>query len=464
MRTRTVVAALAAVVTALGGLATPAAAQSSSAARCVDPNEDRDFAQLPSRSAALDSAALQRMLDFATSRKSASVRVYRHNCLIATSRLDPITQDQPRWWLSAGKSATAMVVGRALQMGKLSLDDPVAKYFPEADSEHGRIKLRHLITQSGGLRFSVSGDAFNALGTDGVRFTLHQEVLHKPGTFFEYQQHGLTLLLACVQRAVGGDVQDFIDRELFTPLGIARNEWMWLRDRAGWSVGFGGLITSPRLMPRLAHLLLNEGTWNGRRLLGASFVEAARSPGSVSGGYGYLMWTNRGDSYVTSSLPGRQIVNRQLVPSAPRDLYMFAGLGGQYLYVIPSLDMVIERSGEFPSHEKDVALTEGTRADGEFNWELFRLLDDAVADASWSDPGPYQPLEPQPFEPEYLVEPEGTVAGVGVGDSEPGTATWWAATANPTWPAIARRSTTSRGTRCTPRPAPRMARRCRGRG
>ena len=62
--------------------------------------------------------------------------------------------------------------------------------------------------------------------------------MHPPGTYYEYQQHGLTLLLACVQRAAGADVQDFVQRELFGKLGIQRDEWTVVTGPApGWTFG-----------------------------------------------------------------------------------------------------------------------------------------------------------------------------------------------------------------------------------
>ncbi|MGH9011985.1 MAG: serine hydrolase domain-containing protein, partial [Acidimicrobiia bacterium] len=383
--------------------------------RCDDPTGRDDFGRLSPADANLDPAALQELLDWASSRNSASVRVYRHGCLIGTSRMDTLTEDLPRSWNSGSKSIVALTVGRAIQLGLISLSDPVHRFFPEADAAHGQILLRHLITMSGGLRFSASGDAFNDAYTDGVRLALHQEVVHPPGTYFEYHQHGVTLLLASVQRAVGGDIQDFVQRELFGKLGIERDEWFWLRDRAGWTVGYAGLFLSPRLMPRFAHLMLNGGVWNGERLLPADFVRAAQSSNPVNGGYGYLMWTNHGDSYYTSTLPGRRFVERAILPSAPRDLYAFAGLGGEYHYVIPSLDIIIERSGDYPSRDTDTAGSEGSRADGEFGWELFRMLNRTVTDAHWPDPGPYQPLDSGPVDPYSIVHPEQTMAALGVG-------------------------------------------------
>jgi CubicO group peptidase (beta-lactamase class C family) len=221
------------LVVGLTNQAAGAAAGADAGGRCADPVGADDFGARRPAEAGVDAGALQELLDWVSRRNSASVRVYRHGCLLGAGRLDPLTQDLPRQWQSASKAINAMVVGRAIQLGLLSLDDPVGKWFPEADAAHGRILLRHLITQTGGLRVSAAGDTWNNSATDGVRIALHQEVVHEPGTYFSYQQHGLTLLLACVQRAVGGDVQDFIQRELFGKLGIQRDQWWWARDRAG---------------------------------------------------------------------------------------------------------------------------------------------------------------------------------------------------------------------------------------
>ena len=380
---------------------------------CAEPNAEHDFQTLTPADAHLDAGALQDLLDWAASRNSASVRVYRHGCLIGTSRMDAVTQDLPVQWASASKGVNAVVVGRAVQLGLLSLSDPVSKWFPEADEAHGRILLRHLITQTGGLRVSLAGDTFTNSVSDGVRIALNQEVVHEPGTYFSYQQHGLTLLLGCVQRAVGGDVQDFMQRELFGKLGIARDEWLWARDRAGWTAGWYGLFMAPRLMPRLGQLMLNDGVWHGERLLPEDFVRAARSATPTNGGYGYLLWTNQGDTYWTTEIPGRRLVHRPLMPSAPRDTYAFAGIGGQMLYVIPSLDIVLERSGEHPAHDLASDPPRGGGAD--FEWELFRMLNRAVTDADWGDPGPFQPLDPAPMNPDSYVNLEQVLAGPGVG-------------------------------------------------
>jgi len=415
MRMRTTLRAVVAVgasvmtVVGLGGRSADALA----AQRCADPAGRDDFGHASPAEAHMDPRALQELLDWAGSRNSASVRVYRHGCLIGTSRQDALTQDLPWQWASTSKGVNAVVAGRAAQLGLLSLSDPIRKFFPEADEAHGKIQLRHLITQTGGLRLSVTGDTWTNSVSDGVRIALHQEVVHEPGTYFSYQQHGLTLLLACVQRAVGGDVQDFIQRELFGKLGIERDQWWWIRDRAGWTEGWYGLNMSPRLIARLGQLMLNDGIWHGERLLSDEFVRAAGSATPTNGGYGYLMWTNRGDSYWTTELAGRRHVDRPLIPSAPRDTYAFAGLGGQMVYVIPSLDMVIERTGGHPTRAQASDPPRG--GGGDFEWDLFRMLNRAVTDADWGDPGPFQPIEPGTIAVDEYVNLEQTLAGPGLG-------------------------------------------------
>jgi CubicO group peptidase (beta-lactamase class C family) len=383
---------------------------------CADPTGSEDFQRLDPTEAKVDPGLLTDLIEWASSRNSSSVRVYRRGCLLGASRMDALSQDLPVQWQSVSKSITALTVGRAEALGFLSLDDPVSKYFPEADAAHGRILLRHLITQSGGLRFSLAGDGWNTQMTDGVRIALHQEVVHQPGTYFEYQQHGITLLLACVQRAVGEDVQDFMQRELFGKIGISRDQWWWNRDRAGWTTGWWGLYLSPRLMPRFGQLMLDGGLWNGDRILSERFVHAAGTSNLVNGGYGYLMWTNHGDKYWTPTIPVRRLIDRSFLPSAPRDTFMFNGFGGQYVYVIPSLDIVIERSGSNPYRDSDPQTAAGGAFSGDFDWELFQRLNRAVTDVHWGDPGPYvSPPGRAPVDTEKALYPEQDLAGLGVG-------------------------------------------------
>ena len=94
------------------------------AAPCGDPAESWETAA-PS-AVALDPGKLQAALDFATSRTTLSMAVFRNGCLVAESRLDPLTRDQTFESFSMAKSITSMVVGRAATLGYVSVESPGA--------------------------------------------------------------------------------------------------------------------------------------------------------------------------------------------------------------------------------------------------------------------------------------------------------------------------------------------------
>jgi hypothetical protein len=161
--------------------------------------------------------------------------------------------------------------------------------------------------------------------------------------------------------------------------------------------------------------MLNEGTWNGELLLPEEFVRAARSSNAVNGGYGFLLWTNQGDHFWTPTVPGRRLIERPIVPSAPRDMYAMMGAEGQNIYIVPSLDMVIERSGDPPNRDPEPQTLAVAIPTGDFEWDLFRRLDTAMTYAHWHDPGPYQPVDPTPVSPYGVVDPQQALAAAGVG-------------------------------------------------
>ncbi len=364
--------------------ALPAAAQGAGTQN--NPGPGQDFERISPESAGLDSQALSTAVTFATSRNAASVRVLRHGKLVATSVPDIVSATIPNNLMSSTKGVVSLLTGRALALGKLSLDDPIGKYVTEADAAHARITIRQLLTQSSGLQFSWAAD-FAAL--DNIRQVLSLAFVHEPGTYFEYAQTTCSLLAYTVERAVGRDLQEFAQDELFQPLGIPRSDWFWLRDAAGHTLGYAFLFMPPRDLPRLGQLMLQGGVWNGKRLLPASFVAAAGSSSATNPGYGYLLWTNQGDHVISPSAPTRKDVQHPVVASAPRDMYGFFGMLDQLIFVIPSWDMVIVRTGLPGNYDIADPQADLTALEADWAYEFFRLMGKAVKDAAYTDPGPY---------------------------------------------------------------------------
>lgn len=414
------IAVLLAIGSMIGGLA--AVPVSAGPAGCGFPG--RSWVARPPSSVDLDPAKLQDALDFATQHSSATMLVVRRGCLAGASRLDGVTQSAKLDGWSMTKSVTAMLVGRAATLGKLDIDRPIARLFPEADSAHGVITARHLLTMTSGLHVNWLRD-LNPAMPDRVRDALSLHADHRPGRSWAYAQSPVTLLANLVERAVGRDLQEWAHEQLFAPIGIDRSEWTWERDRAGHTEGWAHLKMVSPAWARLGHLLLSGGNWDGRQLISRSYVRQMTTSTPSNHAYGFLTWLNGRDSYVLPSVNGRDAGRGWLVPAAPKDTLIFAGNNEQRMYVIPSLDLVVVRLGFNGSRELDMRTSVWTGRGGELDHELMRRVTRAVTDERIRDPGPYGgsgPVLPS-VEPESIPgsarDPEQVAAGAGAGPSAP---------------------------------------------
>lgn len=338
----------------------------------------------------LDPVKLQQAIDFATSRRSEAVRVYRYGCLVGQDRLAQLNEHLPMESFSMAKSVTSLLAGRAITLGKLSLEHPVGRYVPEADAAHGAITVRDLLTMSSGLHWNFYRD-YNIFPVDRVADALSLPFDRRPGTWFEYHQSPVTLLAKVVERAAGSkDLEQWARAELFGKLGVADDAWSWERDAAGNVAGYYGIRTTPDTWARLGELLRRRGQWKGENLISPVYVDQATAPSPANPGYGFLFWLNGSDHVIAPTTFSRAVYKGNALPSAPRDLYMMSGLFQQRVYVIPSLDMVVVRLGVHGNHETDLRSAVWTASNGEFEHEFFRILMRAVKDRAVPDPGPYR--------------------------------------------------------------------------
>ncbi|HEX8064983.1 MAG TPA: serine hydrolase [Thermoleophilaceae bacterium] len=349
-----------------------------------------DWARVPPESLALDPAALQEAIDFASTRGTAAMAVYRRGCLVGEDRAAEAGRavQQHSWSLS--KSVVSLLVGRAVTLGRLSVYDPVGALVPEADPAHGAITVLDLLRMTSGLHHNVWRDWNVFTPGDRVKDALTLRLDRAPGTFFQYHNSSVALLAKVVERAVGSDLQDFAQAQLFGPLGIPRDAWRWGRDEAGNTSAFYDLHMRAGDFARLGWLMERRGLWAGRRLIAASYLRDAVTPSPANPGYGYLVWLNAGSPWVTPRLPVRQVRTGRFVNSAPRDMYAMFGYQHQLVMVFPSLDLVVVRLGVGGSVDGDVESNAEGVAPGEFEHELVRRLMQAVADVRLPDPGPYR--------------------------------------------------------------------------
>jgi CubicO group peptidase (beta-lactamase class C family) len=375
----------------------------------------------------LDAEKLQEAFDFSTTHSSASVLVLRHGCLAGASRLDALTSEISLDGWSMTKSVTALLVGRAVTLGKLNIDKPIGRLFPEADRAHARLTPRQLMHMSSGLHLNWTRDFHGpSLQPDRVRDALSLPFDHTPGTYWEYHQSPVTLLGEVVTRAVGGDIQQFAQRELFGRIGIRAGSWTWDRDRAGNTEAWAHLKMRSVDWARVGTLVLHDGSWNGRRLISKAYMRQFAASSPSNHGYGFLTWVNGRDSFVLPGTNGRDEAKGWVVPNAPKDSIILAGQDEQRVYVIPSLDMVVVRLGQKGSRETDMRVTFWTGRAGELDNGLMHRIKLAVTDKRLDTKDRYRSAgfvmpstESDSWHGSVVHDPLQTAAGVGAGPHAP---------------------------------------------
>jgi CubicO group peptidase (beta-lactamase class C family) len=300
----------------------------------------------------IDRAGIERLvqllvdapMDSALTPKVHALFIVRHGKLVLEEYFHGENRERLHETRSAAKSVTAVVVGAAIEAGvPLRLSTPVYEVMaggalaPDPDPRKRSMTLEHLLTMSAGYFCDDTNP--DAPGNedkmqeqeqepDWYRYTLAVPLATPPGEKSVYCSSNPNLALGMVGRAAGESPLDLFDRLVAAPLGITR--YGWPMDPAGNPYGGGGVQLLPRDFLKFGQLMLNGGTWQGRRILSREFAARATTPlyhlrGRV---YGYLWW---GIDY----------------PYKDRTVHAYyaGGAGGQAVMVIPFLDLVIGTLG-----------------------------------------------------------------------------------------------------------------------
>jgi len=259
---------------------------------------------------------------------------------------------------SATKSVTGALVGIAIAEGKIkSVDQTVGELLAthlskDADPRFARVTVKQLLAMTSGLSgddASLDGDenVFSAMlwSPDWVGHILSRRLETEPGEHFAYSSASSHLLSAIVADVSGQSTLAFARTKLFDPLGIRTDNAFepvlsdffdpvvlkayhkasvaWPIDPRGYHFGGGFLRLPGRDLAKFGYLYLNGGQWEGKQLIPADYIAASTSPtGStpnLTKGYGWHWWVTTEDNHRT---------------------FRAQGYGGQYIYVVPDLDLV----------------------------------------------------------------------------------------------------------------------------
>ena len=387
-----------ATVTALGVLVLPTPVQATPAAPagCAITRTE-EYPRADAATVGLDAVAVQAAVSYWVNEGAENLKVFRHGCLVAEGALDPATDRIPRQNWSQTKTVSALIAGVAVRQGLIEVDAPIGRYLPAGvgDAQHRAITVRSLLTMTSGLELNWFRGMALSTEVSGPRQAMAMPLRHRQGEYFEYEQTTPSVVNWVVEHALRRagrdlDYQEFAQQEFFSKLGIPRSAYWWQRDRSGSTMGHAGLLLRPLEFGRLGALMLGQGVFAGRRMIDADYMRLVQTGTTANCGYGFFVWLNAcrpGQRQVNASIMVREEIApaRPWIASAPTDMYYSWGSHGQHVFVIPSLDMVVTRSGEqAPDSSSDAERLDtdmffGGRQKGGY-FEFFRLLMSGVTD------------------------------------------------------------------------------------
>lgn len=258
-----------------------------------------------------------------------SLLIQQHGQLIGERYFNGRRGTKPYNIKSASKSIIGLLTGIAVKEGFIpSIEEPIVTYFPEyfeqnPDPKKEQITIRNLLSMQAGLRSTSSGN-YGAwvLSKDWVKFALDQDFVSPVGGRMVYSTGTSHLLSVIISKASGMNTKDFAEKYLFDPLDITVGGWD--KDPQGNYMGGNNLALKPSDMLKIGQMLINDGVWEGERLIAKEWIRDSFKTYTHSNynpyGYGYQWWNTKTGNYTT---------------------YFAWGHGGQYIMMIPELNAVV---------------------------------------------------------------------------------------------------------------------------
>ena len=260
---------------------------------------------------------------------------------------------------SVSKSVTSALVGIAIARGEIpGVDVKVMPYFRDfgipPDPRRDAMTLRDVLTMTTGIRWDEESadytDPRNNCAVmegkdDWVRYVLEQPMAEQPGKAFVYNSGATELLSYLIWKTTGRQADDYAKEHLFGPLGI---DFHWKRTPKGLADTEGGLYLAPRDLAKLGELYMKDGVWRGKRILPKGWAAESVAPRvdthEKEFRYGYQWW----------------IPPASASDGAKPKAFAAWGYGGQFLFVVPDLDLIAVFTGwniyDKPELDPDLAL------------------------------------------------------------------------------------------------------------
>jgi CubicO group peptidase (beta-lactamase class C family) len=286
---------------------------------------------------------------YGTQTNSVALLVYHRGALRYEKYWPGFGRDSVTDPFSAHKTVMGLLVGAAVADGYIgSIDEPAAKYLTEwAGDDRQTITIRQLLQMSSGLdtpRFGTWTGLSVTLGSHLERTVLGLPLVKPPGTDFQYSNASSQLVGVILERATGKRYAQYLSERLWSRLG-APTAHVWLDREGGLARTFCCIYTTARGWLRVGRLILEQGRVGDQQVVPAEWIREMTTPAPTNPNYGLQIWLG--------SPPGQQRrYNDKTVkafhsePFATEDMIYIDGFGGQRVYIVPSQQLIIVRTGE----------------------------------------------------------------------------------------------------------------------
>ena len=274
------------------------------------------------------------------------VVVVYNGAIIAERYGQGFTPSMPILGWSMTKSVTNALVGILVRQGKLDIRKPApVRAWRTRGDPRGRITLDQLLRMSSGLDFTeiygphqdVTDMLYGAKSMSD--FAEAKKLRAEPDHEWYYSSGTANIVARIIRDTSGGSLAgayNFARRELFDKLNMCSA--VIEPDASGSFVGSSYMFATPRDWARVGLLFLNDGVWNGERILPGGWVKYSTTPTPLAprGQYGAHFWLNAGAKNKPAD---------RTFPSLPTDMFYMSGFNGQVVAVFPSKKLVVVRLG-----------------------------------------------------------------------------------------------------------------------
>lgn len=255
-----------------------------------------------------------------------SLLLMRHDKLFFEGYYAPCTADTLHRMFSISKSFTSIAIGLLAEEGRLSLENPIIKYFPEKLPEKVHPWIAAMTIKDMLMMRSCHAATTYKLNmeVDWVESYFITPPTHPAGTLFHYDTSAPHTLCALVEKMTGLSMLDYLKQKL-APIGLSEQSYM-IKDPFGVSMGGSGLVAFPMDLLKFGYFIAHRGYVLGQQLLSASYIDMAVS--------------HLSDTCVTAPVPSEaQGYGLQFWRGAHNG-YTCYGMGGQLIIFLPDYDLI----------------------------------------------------------------------------------------------------------------------------